>query len=74
MTENPVLKRAKSLGFTAQLNEANIWQISPKTSQETWKLTEAESRWILNVRNIPQLMLNLPEAIAFLESQHNIIS
>jgi hypothetical protein len=70
LTEKPLLERAKSLGFTAQLNEANIWQILPKTSQETWKLTEAESRWILSVRNIPQLILNLPEAITFLESHH----
>ena len=72
MAEKPVLERAKILGFTAQLNEENLWQISSTISQQTWKLTEAELRWVLSVKNIPQLMLNQQEAIAFLESQDAI--
>ncbi len=64
--KKPVLKKAKSWGFPSQLNEENYWQILPMQPQETWKLTEFESRWILSLKNIPQLYLDSEEAIAFL--------
>lgn len=64
--EKPVLKEAKRLKFLYQLSRENNWHILPKCSKETWKLTEADSRWILSVKNIPQLYLNRDEAIAFL--------
>ena len=64
--EKPVLEEAKSLGFPYQLSEENYWHILPTQPKETWKLTEAESRWILSIKNIPQLYLNSEEAIAFL--------
>ena len=64
--EKPVLKEAKSLGFPYQLSEENCWQILPKRRGATWKLTEADSRWILSLKNIPQLYLASEEAIAFL--------
>ncbi len=64
--EKPVLKEAKRLKFLYQLCEENYWHILPTQPKETWKLTEADSRWILSVKNIPQLYLNLEEAIAFL--------
>ncbi len=64
--KKPVLKKAKSWGFPSQLNEENYWQILPMQPQETWKLTEVNSRWILSLKNIPQLYLDSEEAIAFL--------
>ena len=64
--EKPVLKKAKSWGFPSQLSEENYWQILPMQPQETWKLTEVNSRWILSLKNIPQLYLDSEEAIAFL--------
>ncbi len=64
--KKPVLKKAKSWGFPSQLSEENYWQILPMQPQETWKLTEFESRWILSLKNIPQLYLDSEEAIAFL--------
>ncbi len=64
--EKPVLKEVKRLKFLYQLCEENYWHILPTQPKETWKLTEADSRWILSVKNIPQLCLNSEEAIAFL--------
>ena len=64
--EKPVLKEAKNLGFPYQLSEENCWQIWPKRRGATWKLSAADSRWILSLRNIPQLYLSSEEAIAFL--------
>ncbi len=61
-----VLEEAKRLKFLYQLCEENYWHILPTQPKETWKLTEADSRWILSVRNIPQMYLNHEEAIAFL--------
>ncbi len=64
--EKQVLQEAKRLKFVYQLCEENHWHILPTQPQETWKLTEADSQWILSVRNIPQLYLNSEEVIAFL--------
>ena len=64
--EKTVLKEAKRLKFFYQLSKENNWNILPKCPKETWKLTEADSRWILSIKNIPQLYLNSEEAIAFL--------
>ncbi len=64
--KKPVLKKAKSWGFPSQLSEENYWQILPMQPQETWQLTEFDSRWILSLKNIPQLYLDSEEAIAFL--------
>ena len=69
--EKLILEKAKSLGFPSQLSEENYWQILPIQRGETWKLTAAESRWILSLRNVPQLRLNHDEAIAFLAFQAN---
>ncbi len=62
----PVLIKAKMWGFPAQLSEENNWQVLPTQSDATWQLTELESRWILSIKNIPQIYLNSEEAIAFL--------
>ena len=70
MTEKLLLEIATSLGYTTQLSDENAWHILPTTVHQTWKLTATESRWILSVRNIPQLLLSQPEAIAFLKSRH----
>lgn len=67
MREKPVLNKAKSWGFTAKLSEENYWQISPTEPEETWILTAVNSRWILSVKNTPQLYLDSEEVIAFLK-------
>lgn len=64
--DNLVLETAKSMGFTSKINE-DRWQISPINPKETWRLIAAESRWILSIKNVPQLLLNPKEAIAFLK-------
>jgi hypothetical protein len=69
MTEQ-VLNEARSLGFPCQLNDENNWQILPQESEANWKLTATDNlRWILSMKNIPQLYLNSEEAIAFLTTQ-----
>ncbi|MGK7950000.1 MAG: hypothetical protein AB4368_14755 [Xenococcaceae cyanobacterium] len=58
-----VLEEAKRLGFFYQLDEENIWQIFPQRQGATWKLSATNSRWILSLKNIPQLYLDSKEAI-----------
>lgn len=70
MTEKLLLEIAKNLGYTIQLSNENSWHILPINSHQTWRLTATESRWTLSVRNVPQLLLSQPEAIAFLKSRH----
>ena len=69
MTRELVLQQAEKLSFPCQINEQNCWQILPIKEEETWKLTEIESKWILSLRNVPQLRLSSEEAIAFLKSR-----
>jgi hypothetical protein len=69
LTEKQLLQIAISLGYNTRLAKENSWEIIPKTTRSTWMLTQTESRWILSIQNIPQLILNEQEAIAFLESQ-----
>ena len=69
MTQQSVLQEAENLGFICQINQENRWQILPTNPRATWKLTETESRWILSIKNVPQLLLNSQEAIAFLAEQ-----
>ncbi len=61
-----MLEKATILGFPYQLDEENCWQILPRQRGETWQLTSARARWILSLRNVPQLYLDSEEAIAFL--------
>lgn len=69
MIEEKILKIAKSLGFTARLNEKNSWQILSLKPSENWILTYIEFRWILSIKNVPQIRLNERETIAFLTSR-----
>ena len=64
-----VLEEAKKLGFFYQQDEENIWQILPQQQGATWKLSATNSRWILSLKDIPQLYLDSKEAIAFLTIQ-----
>ena len=67
--EQIVLDEAKTLGFPYQLNSENRWQILPPQPEATWKLTLEESRWVLSLHDVPQLRLDLKQAIAFLTSR-----
>ena len=69
MTQEIVLSKARTCGFITKLSGENYWQILPTQAQETWKLTEFDSRWILSVKNIPQLYLDTEEALSFLVSR-----
>ncbi len=69
MSRELVLQQAKDLGLHCQINEQNCWQILPIKEEAVWKLTEIESKWILSLRNVPQLRLNSEETIAFLKSR-----
>ncbi len=65
-----VLNEARSLGFPSRLDDDSNWQILPQQPEATWKLTAlTDSRWVLSIKNIPQLYLNSEEAIAFLGKQ-----
>ena len=72
MIEEKVLEIATSLGFAARLSEENYWQILSLKPSENWMLTYMESRWILSVKNVPQIRLNEREAIAFLTSRSQV--
>ena len=72
MIEAKILKTAKSLGFAARRNQENYWQIFSQKPSKTWILTHVESRWILSIKNVPQIRLNEREAIAFLTSRYQV--
>ena len=48
------------------MSEENNWQILSTQPEESWKLTEVNSWWILSINNVPQINLDSEEAIAFL--------
>ncbi len=63
-----MLEKARKLGFLTQLSQGNRWQITSSQQHDTWKLIQEDSRWILCVKDVPQLYLNSEEAIAFLSA------
>ena len=65
-----VLNKAKSWGFSSQMSQENNWQILPTQPEESWKLTEFNSWWILSINNVPQINLDSEEAIAFLARRY----
>ena len=72
MIEEEILEIATSLGFVTKLTQEKSWQILSQKTQETWMLTQSESRWILSIKNVPQIRLNEREAIAFLTSRSQL--
>ena len=72
MIEEKILEIARSLGFIARLDEKDCWQILSLKASENWMLTCIESRWILSIKNVPQIRLNEREAIAFLISRSQV--
>ena len=64
---DPVVNKARTWGFICQCQESNSWLILPQNPDQIWKLQQVEERWILSVRDVPQLCLHAQEAIAFLE-------
>ncbi len=63
---DPVVNQAQTWGFICQYQESKSWQILPQKSTQKWKLEQVEKRWILSIDDIPQLRLDVKEAIAFL--------
>ncbi|MEM9510204.1 MAG: hypothetical protein AAGA16_21385 [Cyanobacteria bacterium P01_E01_bin.35] len=61
-----LITKAKCWGFVCQHDDSNSWLILPQKANQRWKLQQAEDRWILSVRDVPQIILNTEEAIAFL--------
>ncbi|MEM8720828.1 MAG: hypothetical protein AAGE84_16285 [Cyanobacteria bacterium P01_G01_bin.39] len=66
---NLVISRAKSLGFICQYQEPKSWLILPQQAKQRWKLQQLEDRWILSVRDIPQINLTTEQAIDFILMQ-----
>jgi len=65
MTES-LLTQADAWGFVCKCNLDGIWQILPKNPTEEWKLQQVESRWLLLIRDHPQVSFLPEEAQAFL--------
>lgn len=65
MTES-LLTQAEAWGFVCKCNLDGNWQIIPEIPTEKWKLVLVESRWLLLIRDIPQVSFWPEEAQAFL--------
>jgi len=65
MTES-LLTQAEAWGFVCKCNLDGNRQIIPKTPTEEWKLQLVDSRWLLLIRDLPQVIFLPEEAQAFL--------
>ncbi|MGV2827151.1 hypothetical protein [Myxosarcina sp. GI1(2024)] len=61
--------RAQNWGFVCQYQKSGYWQILAHQPHVKWTLEQTEARWILIVKEVPQLLLQPEEAIAFLEKR-----
>ena len=66
-----LLTQASAWGFVCQCNLDGIWQIIPKSATEEWKLQQVESRWLLLIRDLPQVSFLPEEAQAFLSRRRS---
>lgn len=70
MTES-LLTQASAWGFLCKCNLDGNWQIIPKSATEEWKLQQVESRWLLLIRDLPQVSFLPEEAQAFLSRRRS---
>ncbi|MGK7927932.1 MAG: hypothetical protein AB4290_22290 [Spirulina sp.] len=67
-----VVNQARIWGFFCEQSNQN-WQICAREGFGNWTLEQAEDRWILSIRGIPQIYLYASEAIAFLELRYHAL-
>ena len=75
MTLEAVISQAQSFGYSCLISQNQTWKILPLQTNETWTLVYncSDSRWILSVNDVPQLILIADEAIDFLECRTNLL-
>ena len=61
-----LLVQADAWGFVCECTTEGKWQIYPANSRENWKLQLVESRWLLIIKDVPQVSFSESEARAFL--------
>ena len=66
MTEDLVVQ-ADAWGFICECATVGRWQIYPTNPQENWKLQRNESRWLLIIKDVPQVSFSESEARLFLK-------
>ena len=66
MSEN-LLVQADSWGFVCECATEGKWQIYPANARENWKLQQVESRWLLIIKDVPQVSFLEVEAQGFLK-------
>ena len=64
-----LLRVAITLGFYCFQDEKNNWRIQPGESVDDWYLQQEGERWLLIVNQVPQILLRIAEALAFLQRQ-----
>lgn len=64
-----LLRVAIALGFHCFQDEKNNWRIQPGESVDDWYLQQEGERWLLIVNQVPQILLRIAEALAFLQRQ-----
>lgn len=66
--ERQFLEQVAELGFLYQAGEEANYIHSPVNSHR-WRLHQEGDRWILYVRDVPQIVFHPPEVIKFLQKQ-----
>jgi len=64
-----LLRIARALGFFCFQDDQSRWRIQPSASVDYWYLQQADERWLLVVNQVPQILLRLAEALAFLHRE-----
>ena len=65
-----LLQLAASCSCIYQQDESGFWRISPQASGATWSLQQShENRWLLIVKEQPQINLTVAEVFTFLNRQ-----
>jgi hypothetical protein len=68
-----VISQARKFGFTCQLNDEGLWEISASSPQQRWKISQFEERWLLSISNIPQMYLTSSEVELFLKRRYSFL-
>ncbi|MGD1863832.1 MAG: hypothetical protein ACFB0D_04685 [Phormidesmis sp.] len=64
-----LLRISNALGFFSSQDDQARWRIQPSESEDFWYLQQEGERWLLVVNQVPQILLRLAEALAFLQRE-----
>lgn len=64
-----MLLQAQQLNFPCVQDRQGKWQITSPSPQAAWQLHQTEDRWILSIKEVPQIRLSTAEAVTFLLTQ-----